>query len=221
MSRLNFSVTRGVPLAAGFTDLPPGVRAYLTEGLSALGRLNDDQRRTISKSVLEAFSSRQNLDEIHLSDDLKLEDSEAKTALAGATFLAANISTMSGTAHEIITAMQGAKLIESAQIANLLQFAQLIEGERTEIEKRIDLRRLESEVLPSLDGLDITVDLRLKFRKGKTDLAVPVAIFHLDTDAYHQQVWFQASKSDVERMLKQLKDTLEQMEKAEEWASWA
>ena len=114
--------------------------------------------------------------------------------------------------------MQGAKLAEPSQTEGLLEFARLLEGERGEIERRMELGRLESEVLPSLSGLYITVDLRLKFRKSK-NLAVPVAVFHLATDAYQQEVWFQASKSDVERMLKQLKDALDQMESAEKWAA--
>ena len=88
-----------------------------------------------------------------------------------------------------------------------------------EIERRIEIGHIGSEILPSLSSLDVTVDLRLRLRAGKPDIAVPIAIFHVDTDSYNQEVWFQATKADVERMQKQLKEILERMESAEQWAS--
>ena len=116
-------------LQASLAEMPQSVRTYLREGLGALSRLTDAERRVVSRSTLEAFSSRRTPEEIGIPPDLKIAIDSWRVILTGETFLASSLSAMSGTPSELIDAIHEAKLVDEAQIPSLMQFAQLFDGE--------------------------------------------------------------------------------------------
>ena len=79
---------------------------------------------------------------------------------------------------------------------------------------------LESEVLPYLLDFEVAVDLRLGY--GPTgenvEFAVPVAMVHVDTDSYNQEVWFQAGITQIETMIERLQMAAERMKAADSLA---
>ena len=89
-------------------------------------------------------------------------------------------------------------------------------------EGRDNIRRMsiESEVLPYLMEFEATVDIRLEFgaRGNSVELAVPLAMIHVDTDSYRQEIWFQAGIAQVETMIERLQLVAERMKSAEDLA---
>ena len=89
-------------------------------------------------------------------------------------------------------------------------------------EGRDNIRRMsvESEVLPYLTDFEATIDIRLEYgAKGNAvELAVPLAVFHVDTDSYRHEIWFQAGMAQVETMIERLQIVVERMKSAEDVA---
>jgi hypothetical protein len=75
--------------------------------------------------------------------------------------------------------------------------------------------------LPSLVDFETAVDVRLRFEKGQIKAGVPVVLVHIDTDATHEELWFQMTKAQAERLCTSLNDLLKDLEKAERVASSA
>jgi hypothetical protein len=91
-------------------------------------------------------------------------------------------------------------------------------------EKRADLARimrraaLAGQVMPSLSNVEIVVDVRVDFEDQEVYEIAPVAMLHLDTDTNNTEIWFQASKSQMEQLRKDVDSAIKQMEIAEAWA---
>ena len=75
-------------------------------------------------------------------------------------------------------------------------------------------RSLVNAVLPSFDGFESVLDVRIGEGEQK-GVAVPVAIAFLDTDARDEQLWFQLTKEDVQELI-ELNALLKRFEAADE-----
>lgn len=82
---------------------------------------------------------------------------------------------------------------------------------RAELERSFSRRRLAASVLPALELFDVTIDLRFRFKDKQIAESVPVAIVHIDTDVYNQEIWFQLAQDDVDEMIKKLEDARDQL----------
>jgi hypothetical protein len=91
------------------------------------------------------------------------------------------------------------------------------QGERTKVTGAFRKVAIGPRVLLSLMDFETTVDIRMDFEKEQIGLAVPVVLAHIDTDAAHVELWFQMSKTQVEKMYEDLKKVLARIEQAENW----
>ena len=71
-------------------------------------------------------------------------------------------------------------------------------------------------VLPSLAEFEVTVDLRIRVENGEVQDFVPVALAHIDTDAYNNEFWFQLSRADIDILLQKLTNCAREMDLGEE-----
>jgi hypothetical protein len=85
---------------------------------------------------------------------------------------------------------------------------------REEIRANVDQAQLAGAVLPSLETLDIAVDIRIRVSDGAVKTSVPVALLHLGTDS-RQEVWVQLTKGEVQDTINQLSRCLEELNLAE------
>jgi hypothetical protein len=73
--------------------------------------------------------------------------------------------------------------------------------------------KLATATLPSLINVGAEVDLRFGFEgDGTLSGIVPLAIFHFDTDGDGQEIWFQASLSEVRNLITGLEKIANHME---------
>jgi hypothetical protein len=78
--------------------------------------------------------------------------------------------------------------------------------------------RLATSVLPSFEGFEAVIDVRIGGGK-RAGIALPVAIALIDTDAAHERLWFQMKRKDVEALIEKLTVLLKKFKTAEEWAA--
>ena len=68
-----------------------------------------------------------------------------------------------------------------------------------------------------MSNVEIVIDLRMAFEQQAVFEAVPVAIVHIDTDADNEEMWFQASRAQLERLRIDIDEAIKRMEVAEAW----
>ena len=92
----------------------------------------------------------------------------------------------------------------------------LLETHYAQGRRNVQKMSLEAEVLPYLMDFEATVDIRLGYGPtgNNVELAVPVAMLHVDTDSYNQEIWFQAGITQIETMIERLQVAAERMKAA-------
>lgn len=107
---------------------------------------------------------------------------------------------------------------DDAQVAGELLKA-LLRG-TPEIQDTFRRAAMSGELLPALAEFETVVDVRLSFKEGDAvELAVPVLLVHIDTDASNRELWFQMSKKQVQKAIDDLTKALSQIQAAESWAA--
>ena len=97
-------------------------------------------------------------------------------------------------------------------------FAQSVFEKRAELLRIMRRAALPGQVMPSLTNVEIVVDVRMDFEDQEVYEVAPVAMLHLDTDTNTAEIWFQASKSQMEQLRKDIDAAIKRMEIAEAWA---
>lgn len=202
------------PLEAAIDDLPASVRASLAAAYEIAASL--DQRRwsdAVRTFVREVTANGGNFDADNLSKSLQIPQRDARKIASGLSATVALLTDTEGTVREFLSAAtRRAGLLPSANGAAEIA-ADIVLSEKGTLEAVLSRRRLAASVLPSLDYLEIAVDLRFKFDGNQLNDAVPVAIIRVDTDTFNQQLWVQLDLDDVNNAIKKLNDAKEQMEK--------
>ena len=121
--------------------------------------------------------------------------------------------------EEFLVAATRVELIRPEIQAKVRSFLDNIVADRVEVKKALRRASLPSQVLPFLTDFEVVVDLRVAYEDDAVLSVVPVALFHIDTDANSQEIWFQASKGQLERLKADIDSTLKKMEAAEKWGS--
>lgn len=104
-------------------------------------------------------------------------------------------------------------------IDSLREVLSAIAANREQIRAAQVRSNLGIEVLPTLASFDATVDVRVRVADGVVKASVPVVVAHLDTDGANQEVWFQMTQEQLERLIAKLGKTAEQMKTAEAWST--
>jgi hypothetical protein len=122
-----------------------------------------------------------------------------------------------GTADEFLAASVQTELMRPEMQPKIRPFLDNIVADRAVVKKALRRASMSSQVLPFLSDFEVVVDLRMAYEDSAVLDAVPVAVFHIDTDANGQEIWFQASKGQLERLKIDIDGTLKKMEAAENW----
>lgn len=219
MGDLSVRIPSRGSLEEAFSEMPPGLRSFLSEGFIILSKLTREKVGELVPFVLESVQSGSGSDYKNLATQLDMERKDARLLLGSMTLLASMLSGREDTVQQFIKSAVDARIVnpEATGVATTL-FEGLV-ADRAVLRQAMTRSSVSSEVLPSLLEFESTVDLRLGFDKFKVSFAVPVALLHLDTDASGQEVWLQVTRKQLENMIKDLEETLRKVVEAEKWAN--
>ncbi len=207
------------PLPEMLPPIPERAKPFVREGFRILGEFSDAQQDVLSSASEILTDPLSALREDDLALKLSIEQEEVRPLVSSLRMITSVLSSSEVTAEELLDFLEKEEVIvDESQKNTVLAVAKEIERNRGALRQGIDKSRLGSEILPSLDEFEITVDIRLGFEKEEVTLAVPVALMHLATDVPHEDIWFQMTKSHVERLVEDLQEILLRMNSAEKLA---
>jgi hypothetical protein len=207
-----------------FPGMHLGLKKSIKEGFDVLARLSKVDR---SKVLTDAVSSintpvvNSSADKGNLAIVLGISEKDAASAKNSALSVAMSICNRDGDIDQkffIDSAIrEGVLLKEQSEIAR--EIFQLVTDQYDLVKSEIDGPQNMDDVLPLLRLFDITVDMKLKFDQSGISKMYPVAVLHIDTDSYAQEVWLQISKRQIEKIIAELNTVFEQMKMAEKAAT--
>lgn len=217
MSTLRFPLPdSGTTLAAIFSETPPNSREALNRGFSVLSKTGQRYLEILGY-VKESFASRRPVKEHEVATKLGISSEESRALLAAAASIALMLSSSGESAERFADVAIQAAALSIEDRAAAIAFAQTVLDNIHELRQVLLSSQLRNEVLPSLDTMETTVDVRLIF--GKEVSAVSMAIFHVSTDRYEQELNFQVTKQELQEIIDELNVTMKRLEETEEWLS--
>lgn len=208
--------TRG-SLADAFSSLPTGAKTFLKEGFGILAKVPAGKLQPIVAAVIDSIYSGYGagLEDLRVQTGIPPQD--LRPMLAAASFMAAVLTSRNESPDGFVRLAIANSLIDEQAKDAIVNFAQSILSERSAVQQAFKHSELTGAVLPSLASFETLVELRLAFEGEQIGSTVPVIVVHLDTDARNQEVWFQLSKKQLERLIKDLEIALKRVEQAERW----
>lgn len=194
-------------------DIPEEVRPHIRMGFRVLAQAGEGKRREFIGSVLTKMLKRETMDSKEAASLLGVAPQMIGDVLAAVSIPVGATMDLSVKEDEFIEVARG-KLFDEAHVDVAREVAQTVIRQKEEIRGALDESALANAVLPSFRHLAVEVDLRLKFDdNGKLAATVPIAVLYLDTDT-EDPLSFQASRSDVQRMIDRLQKLADNMDKA-------
>lgn len=218
MGTIRFNVPRSDRSANEMlARLPRAFRDDAEKGFTVLSRIPSDKfEEIIQRAIVMVESRRPPIDGLQAS--LELPAGDISNVFAAAMLMIPFIGEGVTTA-EFSDAATKSKLIDSESVARLKTFFDAFVAQAKSVAEAIKRSSVSDEVLPSFYEMDIAVDMRLAFSGDNVDIAVPVAVLHIDTDAEDRQLWFQCSKQQLAIIRDDIDEALKKMKVAESWAS--
>jgi hypothetical protein len=203
-----------------FADLPRHVRTFLRNGLIIFNRVNPQYSEVLLSLPVDALVSNTPAPQAkELATMLAISPNDARSLLAALSFLAL-VATSPSEPEPVETtsaALVREDLLDKSGQPAVERLLTHYQQERGKVSSAFRKVALTTKVLPSLDDYDFAIDVRLDFDKEQPALAVPIVVGHIDTDAPHQEVWFQMSKAQTEKLVEDLKKIVAHLEQAEKW----
>jgi hypothetical protein len=210
MPEYSIKVPPGSGLSSTLADMPPPLKEFLKRGFSSISQMTPealDKLRPLAKEAIQGPES-------VLSGEfpsLGVDTERARVAVAAAAFLATLIG-WGSPAKEILDGLP--TVLEQPLAPQVISLISTFETESQELHSLHQKYRLSKATLPSFSKLDVSVDVRIDFQKDGTSVTLPVAVAYLDTDAAHQDLWFQMTESQVSSLIEQLEKVRENLKRA-------
>jgi hypothetical protein len=207
-------------LSAIFSRAPEQVKAQLTLGLKLLSKLSDEQISDLLEIVKESLVSTVAVSETEISSQLGMSSEEALALLTTSNVIAVTLSTRDDSVEQFISAITKIGLISEKESEGPARFAKAAIQNKDSFNESLERSSLSAESLPVMTEFEATVDLRPSFERETNQIGfvVPVLVMHIDTDKYGQEIWFQLTRRQLEKMIEGLKTALAQIDAAENWA---
>jgi hypothetical protein len=151
-----------------------------------------------------------------LSETLRLSLGQTNSLFAAA-MLCVSVIGESGNADEFMQVTSSAGVIREEAASKVRPFVETIVSQQPQIGRTIRRASLPAQVLPAISNFEVVIDLRLAFDDGAVTDSVPVALLHVDTDAEVEELWFQASREQLQQMRNDIDGALRKMDAAEAW----
>lgn len=202
-------------LTRNIGGFPDEALSFFRSAFSIVAVLGEDARKRVFGEMVANFRrGRRRVDGAMLTAITGLSSRDCDQIASVYTVVIALLSETGATPDEFVEIGRG-KLFTPQHEHLAREIAVGICEERGDLNASIEQAKLAGLVLPSLDSMETTVDLRLRITEGKVTASVPVTIVHIATDAGDEGLWLQLTRSDVEDMIKKLQDCLAGMSAAE------
>lgn len=217
MGSFNFAIPRpDRSLADSLAAVPRSFKQLARRGFVILAGVGQQHYAELLRAVVITLESRQPpFDDLEKSLSLTKED---LNALMAATMITVPLLTSGGTIEEFFSGCVKAEMIAPELIPNITPFLEVVVSERTQFSRTLRRTSMPSQVLPFLTEFEVAIDVRISFEDQTVDDSVPVAIVHVDTDQMGEKLWFQASKTQMQRLKADIDVAIRRMEAAEAWA---
>lgn len=212
-----------IPISSGsirdaFSDIPSQGRLYFRGGFSILSKVAKERWDSLLLAAVESFNEGYGPDTTKLSSLVGLSEEDTRTALGTLGMVSAVMSSRKEAATEFVDVAISTGILDEGLRVQILDLVNAVSTKRDELRKVLERSSLAKEVLPSINEFDVAVDVRLSFsQNGPIEFGVPVAVVHLDTDAYKHEIWFQMTKRQVQRMVDDLQEALRRMDETQKW----
>jgi hypothetical protein len=219
MGSQSFNVTlgrRNMPLSEALARAPRAFREQAQKGFRILSGLGKEQYGLVVDVVIGTLERGQP-SLVELGKRLSMTEDET-TSLFAAAMIVVPLLINQKTPEEFRTEATKAGFLPPEVADASVPFAKSVYEKREALGRVMRRSALPSQVLPTLTNVEIVVDIRMDFEDQEVYEAVPVAMFHIDTDVSNTELWFQASKSQLEHFRDDLSETIKRMEIAETWA---
>ena len=204
-----------------FAHMPPDFHDRVAAGIRSLCRLEDEDRE---RSVITSISLIDRYRPTSARPD-QVAELMSSTDVDDANIFFAVMTLVphalpSENHQETIEDLLAKDLLEDCDRGAATALLSVIAGHYAEGRANMRKMSLEAEVLPYLMEIEATVDIRLAFssKGNNVELAVPVAMLHIDTDSYNQEIWFQVGIAQIETMIERLQVAAERMKTADKLA---
>ena len=210
MPQYSIKVPPGRGLSSTLTGMPPPLKEIVKRGFSSISQMTPealDKLRPLAKEALQGPESA-------LSGEfpsLGIDAESVRFAVAAAGFLTTLVAGGSSV-KEILDTLP--TVLEEPLAPQVVSLINTFGTETQELRSLYQKFRLSHATLPSFRKLEVSVDVRVDFQEDGTSIALPVAIAYLDTDATHQELWFQMSESQVSSLIEQLEKVRENLKRA-------
>ena len=204
----------GTTLTAIFSETPANSREALKRGFSVLSKTQAHHREILGY-VKESFASMQPLKEHEVASKLGISFDESRALLTAAASIALMLSSSGETAERFAEVAIQAEALSTDDRTAAIAFAQTVLDDIPELQRVVLRSQARIEVLPTLEALETTVDVRLIFAPQVT--AAAVVIFHVSTNRYEQELNFQVTKQELQGIIDSLDKTMKRLEETEDW----
>ena len=215
-SSLDLEHQRG-PLA----HLPPEVQGRIGAGVRSLCALEDAEKERIVRTSISLIDRYRPMS----TQPHKVAELLGSSDISDANMFFAVMTLVTyarpGVDHQATIEYLHAKdMLEDSNRESATALLSVLETHYAEGRVNVQKMSLEAEVLPYLMDFEATVDVRLGYGPtgNNVEFAVPVAMLHVDTDSYNQEIWFQAGITQIETMIERLQVVAERMKAADSLA---
>jgi hypothetical protein len=208
-------------LARRMATYPKEAMRFFDGGFASAASLSDDVRRQVLNHVIQNLKDggRQVRGSL-LAPVTNLSERESEQLASAYSLVIGLLVDSSATPEEFIEAGRGRLFTEQYEgIAKSIATA--ICAIRDEIKPILERAQLAGQVLPSLTGFDVALDVRVRVLDRTVANYVPIVVVHIGTDATSDDLWLQLSRSDIDDLITKLSDCLVQMDAAESFFSKA
>lgn len=203
MAYLGFGVESQGSLRDSLDEIPDDAKIFLRFGFSQVATLGAEKWASLVEAV-QSSSGPNDLDIEATSAALAIDSSATAAALSAAKLALGVISYRQETAKEFVEIGRSAKIINEENFESILSFLTSANDLASRIRNQLDATSLRNENLPSLRQFELSVDVRVRFSKDGVDMAAPVVVAHVDTDAQDMEVWFQMTPSQLSALITRL-----------------
>jgi hypothetical protein len=215
------------PLKDVLSDLPSGFKAFLKNGFSILAGLSTKEKITdVVYVVLEEESPGRITRSVakDISERLGIPTDDVSPLFTTATFcITIFIQQKTLTADEFIVAAGEIGIINEKDRVALHPFIDFVAESRSVASDVTDKNQLVARLLPALTRFSTIIDIRPSFGDDEVEkgvkFSVPVVLARIETDSTENELCFQMSKRQLQRLIGDLQQAFRRVEIAEKWSA--
>ena len=204
---VNISFHMSSPDTPPFEDMPPPVREFLAGGFSHLAGLSSASLDAVAAQVSRWLDPKYPQRTDTIASDLKLDVGIINALLPSLSLLASSLfsNVRPISLDGFVTAATAAGVLKEDHVPAVRAFGgERLERHRASIRDAIARGSASLSVMPSYQGFEATIDLRVATVEEDRIVTMPMAIVALTTDMKDKNLVLQMTPRDVDEFIRQL-----------------